>query len=286
MPSKSYKKRSMSKKNKKTLSKRKSKKSQRGGRPSRGLKGKSQSSSGSYATPMSTESPGRSGRYIRPVNKALGSRGGRSSQGLMFGGSPAYDLVMEATTNTPVLNDNFPRTSDNSSCQTGGSAASDMVNMNLSDVAQTVPYPTEKMVSGDMNSMNTYDISGGKRRGSNGRQNKMSRKNKSQKNKNKSNNNKSQKNKNKNKSKSKSKSNNNKTHMMRGGHASDWLSSQYSQGSINGSSMASNTGDFSVSQGSARDILMNPPTLGLAGSGYPMGTLEGANVKSLGAPLI
>ena len=71
---------------------------------------------------------------------------------------------------------------------------------------------------------------------------------------------------------------------MRGG--SDWISSQYSLGSINGNSMNENTGDFSASQGVTRDILMNPPTMGLAGSGYPMGSLEGANVNSTGAPLV
>jgi hypothetical protein len=71
---------------------------------------------------------------------------------------------------------------------------------------------------------------------------------------------------------------------MRGG--SDWISSQYSLGSINGASMNTNTGDFSASQGVDRNTLMNPPTMGLAGSGSAMGALEGANVRSVGAPLV
>jgi len=32
------------------------------------------------------------------------------------------------------------------------------------------------------------------------------------------------------------------------------------------------------------DMLMNPPNLGLAGSGSPMGSLEGANVRQIGSP--
>jgi len=30
---------------------------------------------------------------------------------------------------------------------------------------------------------------------------------------------------------------------------------------------------------------MNPSTMGLAGSGYPMGSLEGANIGRVGAPI-
>ena len=71
---------------------------------------------------------------------------------------------------------------------------------------------------------------------------------------------------------------------MKGGSA--WIASQYSLGNINSAGMNTGTGDFSVSEGVSRDTLMNPPTLGLAGSGYPMGALEGANVNSVGAPLV
>ena len=74
--------------------------------------------------------------------------------------------------------------------------------------------------------------------------------------------------------------------MMRGGHASDWISSQYSLGNINAAGMNNSNAEFSASQGVERNVLMNPPTLGLAGSGYPMGSLEGANVNSVGAPLV
>jgi hypothetical protein len=70
---------------------------------------------------------------------------------------------------------------------------------------------------------------------------------------------------------------------MKGG--SDWSSSQYSQGNINA---PANTDwkNFSAFEPSARDMLMNPPTRDLAGSGYPMGALEGANVQTVGAPVV
>jgi hypothetical protein len=200
------------------------------------------------------------------------------------GGSPASSLVMQATTEPPLTNDYFPRTSDNTGCQAGGGQASDMVMSNLTDDAKTMKYPEGFNVKGDINSLNTYEISGGKRnkrgkRKSKGRKGKMSKKHTSKNHKN------SQKNKTQNKKNSHSSHN---THMnnMRGGYGSAWIASQYSLGNINNAGMDTSANNFSASQGVARDTLMNPPTLGLAGSGYAMGSLEGANVNSVGAPLV
>ena len=203
------------------------------------------------------------------------------------GGSPASSLVMESY-NNPVMNDYViePRirsNDDSSGCQLGGSTASDMVTSQLNDVSQTVNYPEGYKVNGDINSLNLYAPSGGAK--------------KNRKRGNKKHSGKSKKHNSKRKSKRNSKKHNSKKHnskknnhkynnIMKGGHASDWISSQYSLGDVNGNSMNSNTSDFSVSQGVSRDILMNPPTLGLAGSGYPMSQLEGANVHSIGAPLV
>ena len=200
------------------------------------------------------------------------------------GGSPASSLVMEATTQPPLTNDYFPRTSDNTGCQAGGSEASDMVMSNLNDNAKTMKYPESFNVKGNINSLNTYEINGGKRntrgkRNSNSRKGKMSKKHSLKNHKN------SQKHKNKNKNSHKNHKNS-RMNNMRGGYGSAWIASQYSLGNINNAGMDTSANNFSASQGVARDTLMNPPTLGLAGSGYAMGSLEGANVNSVGAPLV
>ena len=190
--------------------------------------------------------------------------------GMMTGGSPASDLVMQSTLADPIMNDyiSAPRIRDGSEpsgCQMGGSEASDMVMSQLPDKAQTVGYPEGFNVKGNINSLNTYLPSGGSviKKQRKGRKSRKSLKGR------KGYNNLSKKNK-------KSKN------IMRGG--SDWISSQYSLGNINNPS--GDTSPFSVSQGVDRNILMNPPTLGLAGSGSPMGDLEGANVRMVGAPLV
>jgi len=93
----------------------------------------------------------------------------------------------------------------------------------------------------------------------------------------------SKRNKNK---KNKSKRSGKSLRSMRGGYGSAWIASQYSQGPINNQEMsASAVGQFSQSQATPQSILNNPPNMGLAGSGYPMTELEGANVKTTGAPL-
>jgi hypothetical protein len=150
----------------------------------------------------------------------------------------------------------------------GGSVASDLVNAQLTGQAATQVVPEGCPIKGNMNSLNLYQTTGGARR----RHRKGSKKSKSKKSKSKS---KSRK--------SKSRKSNNRRRMMRGG-GSDWIMSQYSQGNINAPE-SDMWKQFSASAPSGRDMLMNPPTLGLAGSGYPMGSLEGANVRSVGAPV-
>ena len=71
---------------------------------------------------------------------------------------------------------------------------------------------------------------------------------------------------------------------MKGGYGSDWLSTQMSQ-SISGP-VNTDWKNFSASEPSNRDMLMNPPTRDLAGSGGAMSGLEGANVRNVGAPLV
>ena len=71
--------------------------------------------------------------------------------------------------------------------------------------------------------------------------------------------------------------------IMRGG--SDWISSQYSLGSANAPEQSSNyLSQFSHSPAGSRDMYMNPPNLGSAGSGGTMSNLEGAGVSKVGAP--
>jgi len=209
------------------------------------------------------------------TRKAKSSKSRKSKS--QRGGSPASSLVMEALTDPPVMNDYFPRVGG-SSCQSGGSTASDMVLSNLNSASETVKFPEGFNPNGNINSLNTYEINGGsrKRRASKGRKGRKGRKGSMSKKHGKSHR----------KSKSRKSKKYNRHHMMRGGHASDWISSQYSLGNINAAGMNNSNAEFSASQGVERNALMNPSTLGLAGSGYPMGSLEGANVNSVGAPLV
>jgi hypothetical protein len=135
--------------------------------------------------------------------------------------------------------------------------------------------------------LNTYEINGGKRSVSKGRKNHKNHKNhkshKGHMSKKNKNNKRNHKNSHKN---NHSRSNNSRMNNMRGGYGSAWISSQYSLGNINSPGMDSSSKDFSASQGVSRDILMNPPSMGLAGSGSAMGSLEGANVRSIGSPLV
>ena len=190
-----------------------------------------------------------------------------------MGGSPASDLVMQASAATPLMNDPLLM-DDNARCQMGGGQASDMVNSLMTNDAQTLDYAEKFDVKGDMNSLKLYAPSGGarkhkKRKGKKSRKNhnSKSRKSKSRKSR---------------KSLKSRKSHSSKTHVMRGG--SDWISSQYSLGPSN--NPEAGVGDFSSSQAASRSDYRNPPTLGLAGSGYAMSALEGGNVRMTGAPLV
>ena len=175
--------------------------------------------------------------------------------------------------------------------QRGGSPASDLVMANLKDLSSSQRVPQGCALKGDMNSLKLYQPSGGARRSrsrSHSRSRSRSRSRKSSKSRKTGRKGlKSRKGKKGNKSKKSMKSNkrNSKSHrVMRGG--SDWISTQYSQGNINA---AQNTDwkNFSASEPSARDMLMNPPTLGLAGSGggESINPMEGS-VKVVGAPLV
>lgn len=212
---------------------------------------------------------------------------------MQLGGSPASTLVMEDTTKAPVMNDyvvsdRIRQTGYDSSLasiapgcgQKGGSPASDLVMENLVAVPETKAYPESAKIKGDMNSLNLYQTTGGSRR--NNRNNRNNNRRNSRRNNNRSkrnNNNRSHKNKRNNNTR------NNKRRTQRGG-GSDWLGSQNSLGNINAVNMSSPVNIFSQSEGVSRDILMNPPTLGLAGSGAPMSALEGGNVRHVGAPLV
>jgi hypothetical protein len=225
-------------------------------------------------------------------SKSHSKRKSHSKSKFQSGGSPASTLVMQDTTMPPVMNDYVVSDRirqagyDNSLAsleprcgQKGGSPASDLVMEQLSGVPETKAYPEGWKVKGDMNSLNLYQTTGGSRSRNSNRNN---RKNNSKKNNRNSrkNNNRSRKHKKNNNNKSR----NNKNRTQRGG-ASDWIMSQYSLGNINAGVMSAPVGQFSQSEGVSRNELMNPSTMGLAGSGYPMSSLEGANVRQVGAPL-
>lgn len=208
---------------------------------------------------------------------------------LMKGGSPASDLVMDSTTTPPVMNDYIaePRirgggSVDNSlnslksQSQHGGSPSSDLVMEQLKNLPQTKGYAEGWAVKGNMNSLNTYKTTGGARKRKCKGKKSKSRSGKSA-NRKRSNKYKSLKNKSKNNKKSNSRKS------MRGG-ASDWMSSQYSQGPINNPEHT--TGMFSHSLPATRGDLNMPPNLGSAGSGGALGDLEGANVMHVGAPVV
>jgi len=203
------------------------------------------------------------------------------------GGSYASDLVMEAANSSPVMNDFVanPRVRDGPNAdylslsldtgkQTGGSAASDMTMENLSDNAKTNKYAAGWKVEGDMNSLNTYQPSGGNRKSKSRNRKSKSRKSKNHKSKNHNHNRKSKSSKNSNKSKRSNRNKNqnqnkNKNHVVKGG-ASAYMADFYA---IDSNKKQPND-------------MWNPPTRDLAGSGAAMGANEGANVYHVGAPLV
>lgn len=227
-------------------------------------------------------------------NKSHKSRKTSKKSRAQKGGSPASSIVMsDATMNPPVMNDyagpdrirdswydpSLSALEPKCGGQKGGSLASDLVMEQLTQKPKTEPFDPAWSPKGDMNSLNLYETTGGARRrktrSSSRKNNKSSRRSRSN----------SRNNKSKRKSKHNSKKNNNSKRVQRGG-ASDWIMSQYSLGPINNPEQPGNVvGQFSLSTATSQNELMNPRTMGLAGSGYPMGSLEGANVSRVGAPI-
>ena len=213
---------------------------------------------------------------------------GEAQKPMQKGGSPASNIVNQASSGPAVVNDfvTSPRVRDGPmaesySGQCGGSDASKMTLEQLGTASITNKYPAGYNVKGNMDSLNLYQTTGGNRKN---KKNNRNSKSKSRKHNN-NNSNHNRNNSNSNRKHKKNNSRKNKKNMRGGG--SDWISSQYSLGSYNGPEMS--TGDvakFSHSIAGTRADYMNPPNLGTAGSGYPMGSLEGANVRMTGAPLV
>jgi hypothetical protein len=197
----------------------------------------------------------------KPKSKSYG----RKSRSHQKGGSPASNLVMEAIAEAPhIMNYHVG--------QCGGSQASDMVISNLNSKAKTLGYSDGMTVSGNINSINNYQPVGGSRR-RRSRKGKKSRKSKTRKSK--KHGGKSHKSLKKRKSGSR--------RSMRGG-GSDWWSTQMSYGNINAANQDASA--FTSTKIPSQHDLMNPSTRDLAGSGAPMGSLEGAGVTQVGAPLV
>jgi hypothetical protein len=210
-----------------------------------------------------------------------------NSYGIHKGGSLASDIVMnDATMNPPVMNDYIvsPRIRDswysdalapidpNCAAQKGGSLESDLVNEHLTSKAETKAYDPAWSPKGDMNSLNLYETTGGARRRKSHRKFSKSKKVKKSK---------------KNLNRKSKRRNNKRSSMKQRGGGSDWIMSQYSLGPNNNPEQPGSwVSQFSSSIATPRADYMNPSTLGLAGSGYPMTDLEGSNVQHVGAPLV
>jgi hypothetical protein len=188
----------------------------------------------------------------------------------------------------PVNRKQFNKSIKNN--QTGGSPASDMVGAQANQKALTEVVPEACPLKGDMNSLSLYKTTGGGSCGSTnnmykakgGRRHRKSHRKTHSKTHRKTHS-KSHR-KTHRKSNRKTRRSTRRSRSMKGG-GSDWIMSQYSQGNINAPE-SDMWKQFSGSAPSARNNLMNPPTLGLAGSGSPMSGLEGANVRSVGSPLV
>ena len=192
------------------------------------------------------------------------------------GGSAASDLVNAAANDKSVKNDfvSDPRVREGPNAdyigmpnvsQLGGSAASEMVMSNLESNAITSNYSEGWKPEGNMNSLKTYNPSGGKRKSnkSNKKHKRKSRKSKSNKR------NRKYKSSNRNKNNNNKNNNSNHNRVVKGG-ASDYMASYYS---LNNNVARPNSA-------------WDPPTRDLAGSGAPMSSNEGANVFHIGAPLV
>jgi len=222
-----------------------------------------------------------------PVNRKQKSTkrrsSSRSSSKKQRGGSPASDIVMSAAGSSSVNHDYVvtPRiregpmadyTLGTPDCQRGGSEASDGVNSNLTTQSVTQGFPPPFTVKGDINSLNLYELTGGKGKGKKGK-GKRSGKSKDRKSKSKKTSGKRKSKKSMKNSRNSHKRNHHNNHhnnSLRGGYGSDWISSQYSQGPVNNAS------------GAAAAVAPNRDS---AGSGFAMTSLEGAKVGKIGAPV-
>ena len=229
----------------------------------------------------------------------------------MRGGSPQSNIVMSETSMRPMSDYvTSPRIRvkgyDNSLSsvlssqrpQMGGSPASDLVMANLTNTPNTNNKSmfNESLVKGDINSLKLYNTTGGMvnimattdgnpcnctcgKCSNKHNNNKTGKTGKSSKNCKcdckKCNCNCMCKHCNTNQSK--------RTTKLQSGGVSDWMSSQYSLGNIN-SANSGLSGNFTSQGIPSRNELMNPSSMGLAGSGFPMSSLEGANVSRNGAP--
>ena len=241
----------------------------------------------------------RKNKSRKTRSKSRGQKGGFTSHITtpkpQKGGSPASSIVMsDATMHPPVMNDyagpdrirdswydpSLSALEPKCSGQAGGSLASDLVMEQLTQKPSTKPFDPAWSPKGDMNSLNLYETTGGARR----RHRKSRRA--SHKNKKASRRSRYRNTNSKRKTKRNTKHNSNRTtHNQRGG-ASDWIMSQYSLGPNNYPEQPGSwVGQFSQSAAASRKDYMSPSTRGLAGSGYPMGSLEGANVGRVGAPI-
>lgn len=251
-----------------------------------------------------SKSRGQRGGFVSTMKTTTTMPGAMPSTTHQKGGSPASSIVMsDCTMNPPVMNDYAgpDRIRDSwydpslsvlePKCggQAGGSLASDLVMEQLSQKPKTEPFDPAWSPKGDMNSLNLYETTGGARRRRTRRTSKKNSKNNKKASRRSRNsrfrNNNSRSRKSKRNTKRNSNRNNRALPQQRGG-ASDWIMSQYSLGPNNYPEQPGSwVGQFSQSTATSRNDYMNPSTLGLAGSGYPMGSLEGANVAHVGAPI-
>ena len=216
-------------------------------------------------------------------NKMISKKKSSLKKKYQKGGSPASNLVNEAVKASPqVMNDFVTSPRIREGPMIGGSEASNMLMSHLNATAKTNSFFGSEPMKGSIESLNLYQPSGGSRK-SKGKSRKS--KGTSRKSKGKSRKSKGKSRKAKGKSR-KSKGKSNSRRKMSGG-GSDWMSSQYSLGPNNQAEMsAEDVANFSQSAAGSRADYMNPPNLGLAGSGSPMSDLEGANVAKSGAPLV
>ena len=218
------------------------------------------------------------------------------------GGSYASDLVMAASKGPVVMNDYVtnPRVRDGpnadfigleySKCgQCGGSAASSMTMENLNNIATTNKYAEGWKVAGDINSLNTYQPSGGKRKTKNSKSNKPQKSNSNSNSR--TNNRSNSRSSSKSNRKSNSKSNNNKSKSKRSKRNENSNNNQNQNQNrshhVKGGASAYMADFYAIDSNRPQpNAMWNPPSMPKAGSGAPMVDSEGANMIHVGSPLV